>query len=116
MTVGRPLGKDTLIRVRAGAVKDEYSGQTRLDWTTATQTPIKGCDAQPPLITMEDPTNRDLVLFEWTVFCPAGTDITAYDRAIFNGNTYEVWSNPSQPRSYSGRLDHVQVNLRRWNG
>ena len=76
------------------------------------QTPIDGCVVYPRGST-ELVQGQDLVTDGLTVLLPSGTAVTATDRAIVDGVTYEVdgqpsvWSNP-----WASVADSVQVQLK----
>lgn len=110
----RPIGRKTITVQRAPLVTNDYGDQVR-DWSNPVETVVKGCDVQPGT-TQEYLINRDQVTVAWTVYAPPGTDVTEYDRVVFNGTAYEVDGHPAQWDSYSGRQDYVEIILKDWNG
>ena len=62
---------------------------------------------------VETLNDRDTVVSTWQVFLPAGTNVNAFDRVGFNGQTSEVDGAPWQvfnPRT--GAVSHIQAKLK----
>lgn len=113
--MARRLGVSQITILRAQLVTSPY-GDTVPDWTQPpTQTVVQRCEVQPGT-TQEYLMNRDNVLVAWTVFAPAGTDVTEFDRVQFNGRTYEVYGHPAPWASPSGRMNYVEIVLKDWSG
>lgn len=112
--MGRPLGRKSITVQRGTRVMDPYGDET-LSWATPTETLVKGCDVQPGT-TSEYLINRDNVTVAWTVFAPPLTDVTEFDRVLFNNRVYEVDGHPAQWDSFSGRQDYLEIVLKDWSG
>jgi hypothetical protein len=57
--------------------------------------------------------DRDTVVTSWQAYFPAGTDVNAFDRIVFGGQTFEVDGAPWQvynPRI--GSVSHIQAQLK----
>ena len=107
--MGRPLGGDTLTVQRAGTSTDPYSQlPVQDDWNNPTTHDIPGCDAQPGA-SAEYLIGRDFSEVAFTVYAPAGSDVTEYDRVLFRGVVYDV---DGTPEVWTGRLGHVVVHLK----
>jgi hypothetical protein len=105
---------DTVTRKRPTFTIDSHGNRTP-DWTATTDTVIRGCSLQPGA-TEEVLGGRDTTLIDYTVYAPAGIDITATDGVDVDGILYQVngavrrWSSPT------GATGHVMFELRRWEG
>lgn len=112
------LHGETVARVRAGTVTDPYSQESRLDWSTATETPLPGLWAVEPR-PVGEPTQdaRNAVTSGFTLYGPPGVDLTPADRVRVRGDVYEVdgevaaWRNP-----FSGWEPGVVVQTKRVEG
>lgn len=115
--MGRPIGRKTITVLTAQKSMDPYSQELVDDWklTPAESPPVTGCDVQQGT-SREDLINRDGVLVAWTVFAPAGTQVTAYNRVRYNGDDYTVYGHPAEWDSHSGRIDYVEIVLQDWRG
>lgn len=114
--MARRLGNQQITVLRAAQSTNPYSKTQELDWTvTPTSTVVTGCEVQPGT-TLEYLLQRDEVLVAWTLFAPYGTDVTEYDRVLFNGGTYTVYGHPASWSSPSGRMNFVEIILQDWRG
>lgn len=114
--MGRPLGRKTITVLTPQKTADPYSGEQVDDWSQPpTEVLVKGCQVEPGT-TQEYLLNRDEVLVAWTVYAPAGTQVTTYNRVRYNGSVYTVYGHPAQWDSASGRLDYVEIVLQDWRG
>lgn len=114
--MGRPIGRKSITVLTAQKSLDPYSQALVDDWKlTPSELPVTGCDVQPGT-TQEYLLGRDGVLVAWTVFAPAGTPVTAYNRVRYKGTDYEVYGHPAEQDSPSGRLDYVEIVLKDWRG
>lgn len=102
----------TITRQRPAMVDDGHGNRVP-DWTSTTDVVIPGCSVQPGA-TAEDNANRDGVLIHWTVYAPSTVDVQADDAVVYEGTRYAVNGNPA--RWGSGILNHVSIQLRRWEG
>lgn len=115
--MGRPLGRKTITVLTAQQTQDPYSQELKDDWSLppAAEVDVRGCEVEPGT-TQEYLLNRDQVLVAWTVFAPAGTQVSAYNRVRYNGEVYTVYGHPAVWDSPSGRLDYVEIVLQDWRG
>ncbi|MDN4645363.1 hypothetical protein [Arthrobacter sp. PsM3] len=114
--MGRPIGRKSITVLTAQKSLDPYSQEPVDDWTLPpAETTVTGCEVEPGT-TQEYLLNRDQVLVAWTVFAPAGTQVSTYNRVRFNGNVYTVYGHPAEWDSPSGRLNYVEIVLQDWRG
>lgn len=85
-------------------------GDTIPDWGNATTHDIVNCVVQP-LVGDEVLGDRDSVQYRWKMFLPPNSDITAYDRVIHQGVTYEVDGDIQRWPSPSGAITHDECAL-----
>ena len=52
----------------------------------------------------------------YTCYMPADADVEAGDRIEFAGKVYTIDGEVRRWPSATGGLDHIQLNLMRWNG
>lgn len=109
------FARDEITRIRPGTKTERSS--TVFDWSTdkVTEKTIKGCSVQPAATQLSQDGRVLGISDGMTVYCPPGTDVQAGDRIKWDGNTYEI---DGEPRKWPGalRCDHIQLNLRRWEG
>jgi hypothetical protein len=109
----RPYWRDSITRVRAPLVTDEYGTPTsERDWANATETVIEGCGVYP-VAGKEVTEAREAIVTRYKVFAPGGTDLLASDRIIFDGKTYEV---DGDVTDWTMGSEHVEALLRRVEG
>lgn len=109
-----PHGWDAVTVLRAPFVTER--GTTVRDWEAAETWEIAGCNVQPSS-TSRDFEGRALQVEDsWTLYAPEGADIAAGDRIGYDGSLFEVDGEPMARRSPTGRISHVQVQLKRWEG
>lgn len=104
------LGPHTVVILRAGTKPSGYGNRTEPDWDDPVPTTVEGCSVQPAN-TSEFTTDRDSFTTRHVAFLPASTDVRSTDRAIWNGDTYEV-DGDVLTWDY-GPLSHLVINLRR---
>jgi hypothetical protein len=103
----------TITRVRAPLIADGYgTADKERDWTHASQLVITGCSVQPAGGS-EYKIGREAVITTWRLYAPAGTDLVAGDRVIWDEDLYDVDGDPQSWPSATGQLDHVEAILRR---
>lgn len=109
------LGAQTLVVRRAGSKPADYGNGTVPDWSPAavTDTTVTGCSVQPVPFP-ENTVDRDNVRVVLRAWVPAGADVTALDRVVYEGDVYDIDGEPE--RWPMPRLDHLVVNLRRSTG
>lgn len=111
--------KDTVIRIRPGT--KESRGSRIPDWSTATRAEIKGCSMQPASTSLSEDGRVLAVSSTYTLFAPPKADIKAGDHILYHHPTqgdieYEIDGDvPFQP-SATGRLDHLHITLKRYQG
>jgi len=105
--------RDTITRLRAPLIADEYgTPSTARDWGHAVSTSISNCSVQPAASSEYD-LGRESVTLRWRVFAPAGTDLAAGDRTLFDGDTYELDGDGQAWPSATGGLDHIEALMKR---
>lgn len=103
-----------ITRIRPGTT--ESRGSTIFDWTNVNEMDIGGCSMQPASTSLTE-DGRVLGISDlYTLFAPPDADIEAGDRIRFNGKVFEVAGEVRVQPSATGRLDHIQVTLRRYHG
>jgi head-tail adaptor len=81
--------------LRAGRSLDRYNVESA-NWATATSETVRGFLAPRSLIAQaEEIKSRDQVAGEAFVFLPYRTSVTATDRLLINGATYEIVGEPA---------------------
>lgn len=93
---------------RPGAGTDRY-GDTGPDWTSATDVDTTGWLAQ--LDDGEDFANRDAYTSTWRLFLRPAETLSAGDRVISDGVTFEVDGPPQHARTPTG-IHHIEATLR----
>lgn len=91
------MRNETVVRLRATAATDPYSGEaTALDWTTPAELSITTLAPAEPRPSSEPVQNaRNAVVDGWTLYLPAGADVTAADRLRVRGAVYSVLGEPA---------------------
>lgn len=106
--------RESLLRQRPQYVTDH--GAQVADWSLPTSdASIAGWSVQPGT-SAEDRVNRDGALIQWTCFGPAGADVQADDRIVYDGKQYAIDGEPSAWKSPTGSLNHTVLYLKRWEG
>ena len=100
-------------RIRPG--ERTSRGSVIPDWSESavTKLVIKGCSIQPATTSLTQ-DGRVLGINEaLTAFLPAGSDVKAGDRIVFNGQTFAI---NGDPKEWTGArsLSNMQLNLIRW--
>lgn len=106
--------RDTVTRIRPG--KKDSRGTTIPDWDTATTIAIKGCSMQPSSTSLSQDGRVLGITDTYTLFAPPNADIEAGDHIEFKGKTYEIDGDVRVQPSASGRLDHLNITLKRYTG
>lgn len=100
--------------IRPGAIDDR--GTALPDWQhPASVVVIERCHVQPGT-SDETLAARTSVIVRWTVYAPAGTDVTAHDAVEIDGTRYAIDGEPQRWVSPTRRLDHVRILLIDWEG
>lgn len=92
------MSTETVVRVRAGAVADPYSGETALTWDEAEVSKLDITTLAPPEPRpSQEPVQdaRNAVVSGWTLYLPADADVTSADRMRVRGVDYPVQGAPA---------------------
>jgi hypothetical protein len=109
---------DTLVRVRAPEVTNEY-GDPERDWDAATSTPLAGWRVQPmqgSRVNVADTIPRDGLDKRRRAFGPYDADIQTTDRIEWDAATWTIEGDIDRWRSPTGALAHTEVILARMEG
>lgn len=89
---------ETVTRQRGVATTDPYSGEaTGIDWSTPTTLAITTLALAEPRPSQEPVQNaRNAVTTGYTLYLPTGSDVTAADRMVVRGETYDVLGEPAE--------------------
>lgn len=94
------MESETVVRLRATTTADPYSGEQIADWSTPSELPIETLAPAEPRPSQEPVQEaRNAVTSGWTLYLPAGSDVTAQDRMRVRGRVYPVLG---QPADWSG--------------
>ena len=104
---------DTVVRIRPATT--ESRGSTIFDWSNATVKEIRGCSMQPASTSLSQDGRVLGIQDEYTLFAPPEADIEAGDRIRFKDKVYTIQGDVRVQPS-AGRLEHIQVTLRRYSG
>lgn len=85
------------------------------DWTHPTSSVVEGCRLCPEAGSA-DLDGRTNTSQPWSLYAPAGTDMTIGDRVAWGGKTFEVAAPAETRRDPFGTLDHVKVPLQERRG
>lgn len=106
--------RQTIIRIRPGV--KTLRGSDIPDWNNVTRMTIKGCSVQPASTSLSQ-DGRVLALSDGlTAYLPPNADVKSGDRIEYAGEIYTITGAPRVWPSASGGLDHIQLNLERWQG
>lgn len=111
---GRPIGKQTITRIRATTTTDRHGNAVR-DWGTAAELMIRRCAVEPGA-PQEYLLGRDADRIAFFVMAPLSADVVSSDRIRYAGRVYEVSGEPAPWPSDSGRLDYLAIVLQKWEG
>jgi hypothetical protein len=102
---------ETVTRLRGVATDDPYSSEdTVLDWTTPAELDIPGCAVASGPTADPNIDARDMVVSDFTVYAPAGTEVWPVDRVVIRGFVCEVVGRPFDWRSpFTGREPGVVI-------
>ena len=90
-----PFG-ETIQRIRAVPILDPYSGEaTGSTWVGAPEIPIEFVAVEPRPSTEPTEDARNAVMSGYTLYPPAGSDVTLADRVRVRGVVYEVEGDPA---------------------
>lgn len=106
--IQRLLNQPLELHKNSVGTTDEYGNQVDTDYTVTT---INGFLEMKDSI--ESLNDRDTVVSSWECWLAPGTDINAFDRIVFGGQTYEVDGAPWQvwnPRIQV--VSHIKCKLK----
>lgn len=106
--------RQSVTRIRPGT--KTVRGSSVPDWDNSSTTIITGCSIQPASTSVSQDGRVLGLLDGLTAFLPAGSDVMAGDRILYNGQTYKINGEPRIWLSATGSLDNIQLNLERWSG
>lgn len=104
----------TITRVRPGT--KTLRGSEMPDWSNTTSISISGCSVQPATTTLSQDGRVLGISDGWTAYLPAGADVQAGDKIVFDGKEYAIDGEPRLWVSPTGNRSNVQLNLARWSG
>ena len=105
--------RQTITRIRPGV--KTLRGSDVPDWNNVTTETIAGCSVQPASTSLSQ-DGRVLALSDGlTAYLPPDADVKAGDRIEYAGETYTINGEPRVWPS-ANSLDHIQLNLERWQG
>lgn len=102
----------TVTRLRGSTGTDDY-GNPILDWDNPDQLDIALCQIDPIPGTDTFDADGKRVLARWNLDAPTGSDITDDDRISHGGNVYDIDGTVRHQPSPTGRLDHLEMVLKR---
>lgn len=109
------LGTQTIVRRgRPGASPGNDDFGNPIPGTPGTDLPITGCSVQPGA-GPELIVNRDALTTLWTVWAPAGADVTETDTVAYDGTDYDV-DGQIERWQVGTRLDHKVIRLKAVSG
>lgn len=106
--------RDTVTRIRPELKK--VRGSLIPDWENATQLDIRGCSMQPASTTLSQDGRVLGISDSYTLFAPPDADIEAGDHVQFQGKIFEIDGDVRIQPSATGRLDHLNITLKRYQG
>ena len=88
------------------------------DWENPDGDPltIPGCSVQPATTSLSEDGRILGIMDGLTAYLPAGSDVKAGDRIVYEGQVYEINGEPRVWVSATGSRDHILLNLRRYSG
>ena len=102
------------VTIKRAPYKDSRGTKVR-DWDgTVTSTTVAGCEFQPVTSDTAWTDTAQAVTVDARLWLPAGTDIEPDDRIEHDGVLYAIQGAPKAWKSPTGRIDHIEADLRRW--
>ncbi|MBQ1292883.1 MAG: hypothetical protein IIY21_02510 [Clostridiales bacterium] len=106
--------RDTVTRIRPG--EKDSRGSTIPDWDNVTTVAIPGCSMQPASTTLSQDGRVLGITDTYTLFAPPDADIEAGDHIEFRNKVFEIDGDVRVQPSATGRLDHLNITLKRYQG
>lgn len=104
----------TVVRVRPGT--KESRGSTIPDFDNVKKINISRCSMQPASTTLSQDGRVLGITDTYTLFAPPDADIVAGDYIEYHDLLYQVIGDVRVQPSASGRLDHLNITLKRYQG
>lgn len=116
--MAKPLGFETVTRLRAALAPNGYDGSMERDWDNFTSLAITGCNVQSFILSekllREVSSDREFEEYVLRVWAPVGTDVQYTDRVVIQGLEYEVLAYAGDwKRLSNGSHHHVDFMCRR---
>lgn len=86
------------------------------DWNNADELLIKECSVVPAGTSLNMGERVEGISDGLTAYLPVNADVVAGDRIKFEGEIYTIMGEPRRWISATGNLDHIILNLMRWEG
>lgn len=109
-TTGISFHSQTVTVLRAASTADRY-GDLTTDWSSPGQIDVGNCRVLP-MAGAEVIVDRDQIVRRWLLFAPPSADIIETDRVRVNGRDYEIDGTVRRWLSPSGRLAHLEADLK----
>ena len=106
--------RQTITRVRPGS--KTLRGSTVPDWDNSVRLDIPHCSVQPVGTSLIQDGRIAGIMDGLTVYGPPDADVQAGDRIEYGGKVYTINGEVLSWPSATGGLDHIQLNLERWQG
>ncbi len=103
----------SITRLRPGTRTER--GSSVPDWDNPDTLVINGCSVQPAGTSLTQDGRVQGITDGLTVYAPADADIKAGDRIQYAENVYAIDGEPLIWPA-AARLQHIQLNLKRWKG
>lgn len=109
---------ETVTRQRAASALDPYANEsTGKSWENPDELAIPGCAFGPGASSEPVVDARTEVLTQPTLYAPFGSDITAADRLVIRGRTWQVDGDPADYRNpFTGWEAGMVVKLKAVSG
>ena len=113
---GFPYGEPVDV-LSAGTTTDPYSGESRADWSSASEVAVDGVGVEPRPSQEPVQDARNAVTSGYTLYMPAGAQIDARSRVRVRGEVFEVLGEPAVWRNpFTGWEPGVVVQVGRVEG
>lgn len=105
--------RQSITRIRPGAKTER--GSVVPDWANASELVIPECSVQPSSTSLSQDGRILGVQDGLTVYAPVDADVQIGDRIKFGNDVYTI---NGAPLIWPGvaRMQHMQLNLQRWQG
>ena len=111
-----PYGETVKVQT-AGTVVDPYSGEESPDWATSTEVVVDGVAVEPRPSGEPLQDARNQVVSGFTLYFPPSSVLTAANRVVVRGGTYNVLGEPAVWRSpFTGWEPGTVVQVERSEG